>query len=83
MHSGIPSTNVMHNGIPSNNVMHGGIPSTNVMHSGIPSTEAAPAGSRFLRWHWPIRNVSSFSEEDGCGSGPSSFCGISAASSFG
>ena len=45
--------------------------------------EAAPAGSRFLWWHWPIGNVSYFFEEDSCGSGPSSCCGISATPSFG
>ena len=44
--------------------------------------EAAPAGSRFLWWHWPIGNVSSFFEDDSCGSGLSSCCGISAAPSF-
>ena len=45
--------------------------------------EAVPAGSRLLWWHWHIGNVSSFFEEDSCGSGPSSCCGISAAPLFG
>ena len=33
--------------------------------------EAAPAGSGFLWWHWPIGYVTSFFEEDSWSSGPS------------
>ena len=45
--------------------------------------EAAPVGSGFTWWHWPIGYVSSFFEEDSWCPGPSSRCGTSTAPSFG